>query len=401
MKFIYQARTVKGEIKSGIIEASSKDSALELLQKSGLFVTYLEEEKLPIFSKELKIFRKISLRDLVLFSRQFAVLFSSGVPIVESLSTLAGQTKNLELREIVSDLSKEVESGTSLSNSLLKYRKIFSPFFIAMIKAGEASGKLSECLNYLAEHLEREYNLKSKITGALIYPAIILILFLVILTLMVFLILPSFEEILLESGVDVPLITKMVLFFSRFLRNNFLILFLLIFFPILILIRYFKTEDGKKKFDRLVLKIPFLGQIISQSLLSRLSVNLSTLISSGLMITESLEILENIVGNEIYRKAISEIRESVKKGISISSISSLYPEIFPPLFNQMVLVGEKTGKLSTCLIQVGEFYQKESERSIENFIRILEPLLIVSLGILVGGLMATVLLPLYRIVGAY
>lgn len=401
MKFIYQARTVKGEIKSGIIEASSKDSALELLQKSGLFVTYLEEEKLPIFSKELKIFRKISLRDLALFSRQFAVLFSSGVPIVESLSTLAGQTKNLELREIVSDLSKEVESGTSLSNSLLKYRKIFSPFFIAMIKAGEASGKLSECLNYLAEHLEREYNLKSKITGALIYPAIILILFLVILTLMVFLILPSFEEILLESGVDVPLITKMVLFFSRFLRNNFLILFLLIFFPILILIRYFKTEDGKKKFDRLVLKIPFLGQIISQSLLSRLSVNLSTLISSGLMITESLEILENIVGNEIYRKAISEIRESVKKGISISSISSLYPEIFPPLFNQMVLVGEKTGKLSTCLIQVGEFYQKESERSIENFIRILEPLLIVSLGILVGGLMATVLLPLYRIVGAY
>lgn len=401
MKFIYQARTVKGEIKSGIIEASSKDSALELLQKSGLFVTYLEEEKLPIFSKELKIFRKISLRDLALFSRQFAVLFSSGVPIVESLSTLAGQTKNLELREIVSDLSKEVESGTSLSNSLLKYRKIFSPFFIAMIKAGEASGKLSECLNYLAEHLEREYNLKSKITGALIYPAIILILFLVILTLMVFLILPSFEEILLESGVDVPLITKMVLFFSRFLRNNFLILFLLIFFPILILIHYFKTEDGKKKFDRLVLKIPFLGQIISQSLLSRLSVNLSTLISSGLMITESLEILENIVGNEIYRKAISEIRESVKKGISISSISSLYPEIFPPLFNQMVLVGEKTGKLSTCLIQVGEFYQKESERSIENFIRILEPLLIVSLGILVGGLMATVLLPLYRIVGAY
>lgn len=401
MKFIYQARTVKGEIKSGIIEASSKDSALELLQKSGLFVTYLEEEKLPIFSKELKIFRKISLRDLALFSRQFAVLFSSGVPIVESLSTLAGQTKNLELREIVSDLSKEVESGTSLSKSLLKYRKIFSPFFIAMIKAGEASGKLSECLNYLAEHLEREYNLKSKITGALIYPAIILILFLVILTLMVFLILPSFEEILLESGVDVPLITKMVLFFSRFLRNNFLILFLLIFFPILILIHYFKTEDGKKKFDRLVLKIPFLGQIISQSLLSRLSVNLSTLISSGLMITESLEILENIVGNEIYRKAISEIRESVKKGISISSISSLYPEIFPPLFNQMVLVGEKTGKLSTCLIQVGEFYQKESERSIENFIRILEPLLIVSLGILVGGLMATVLLPLYRIVGAY
>lgn len=401
MKFLYQARTKEGDIKSGIIEASSKEVALDLLQKMGIFVTYLEEEKPPLFAREVKFFQRISFKDLVLFSRQFSMMLSSKIPIVETLSTLASQTTNLELKEVIFDISEEVEAGSSLSKALLRYQKVFSPFYIAMVKAGETSGKLSECLKYLADHLEREYTLRSKVGGALIYPALVLIVFFFIAGFMMFSILPSFEKILLESGAQVPLITKIVLSFSQFLRKYFLFLLLVLIFPIFLFYYYSKTEEGKKAIDKISLKIPILGQISKSTLISQFSENLSTLTSAGIMITEALEIIEGIIRNKVYQEAIFQIKEGVKKGNPISSISVLYPEIFPPLFNQMVLVGERTGNLDQCLMTIANFYRQEAERGIENLMRLLEPLLIIFLGGAVGGLMVTVLMPLYRIIGTY
>lgn len=401
MRFLYQARTKEGDVKSGVIEASSKEVALDLLQKLGFFVTYLEEEKPPLFAKEVRVFQRISFRDLVLFSRQFSMMLNSKIPIVETLSTLAAQTTNLELKEIIFDISEEVEAGSSLSKAFSRYQKVFSPFFIAIIKAGEAAGKLSDSLNYLADHLEREYNLRSKVSGALIYPFFVLIIFLAIGIFAVFSVLPSFEQILAESGAEMPLITKIVLSLSRFLRQYFIFILLALALPIALSYFYSKTEEGKKNFDRISLKIPIFGQISKYSLISRFSENFSTLTTAGIMITEALEIIEGIVGNKIYQDAISHIKEGVKKGTPISSISILYPEIFPPLFNQMVLVGEKTGNLDQCLLTLANFYQKEAERGVENFMRLLEPLLIVFLGVAIGGLMAAVIIPLYRVIGTY
>jgi type IV pilus assembly protein PilC len=401
MKFLYQARTKEGDIKSGTIEASSREVALDLLQKMGIFVTYLEEERPPLFAKEVKIFKRISFRDLVLFSRQISMMLNSRIPIVEALSTLAVQTENYELKEIIFEISKEVEAGSSLSKALLAYPKIFSPFYVAIVKAGETAGKLPECLKYLADHLEREYDLRSKIRGALTYPLLVLTLFLFIGGIMMFSILPSFEKILIQSSAEIPLITKVVLSLSQFLRKYFLplILFFILFF--LLVSYYLKTKKGKETWDRISLKIPILGQILKYSLVSQFSENFSTLISSGVMVTEALEIMEEIVGNRVYQEAISQIKEGVKKGNSVSSISVLYQEIFPPLFNQMVLVGEKTGNLDRCLMTIANFYRKEAETRIENFVRMLEPLLIIILGGAVGGLMMTVLLPLYKIIGTY
>jgi type IV pilus assembly protein PilC len=401
VKFLYQARTKEGDIKSGTIEASSKEVALDLLQKLNFFVTYLEEEKPPIFAREVKIFRRISLRDLVLFTRQFSMMIDSRIPIVETLSTLAAQTTNLELKEVVFEISEEVEAGSSLSKALFRYQNIFSPFYIAMVKAGETAGKLSECLNYLADHLEREYNLRSKIGGAFIYPIFVLIVFFLIASFMIFSVLPSFEEIFASSNVEIPLITKIVLSLGRFLRSYFVFLLLGLAVLISLIFYYSRTEEGKKNFDKISLKIPILGQIFKYNLIARFSENLATLTSSGIMITEALEIIEGIVGNKIYQEAISEIKEGVKKGTTISSVSALYPEIFPPLFNQMVSVGEKTGNLDQCLMAMANFYQKEAERRIESFVRMLEPILIVLLGVLVGGLMVSVIVPLYRIIGGY
>jgi type IV pilus assembly protein PilC len=401
MKFLYQARTKEGDLKSGTIEASSKEVALSLLQKLGYYVTYLEEEKPPIYAREVKIFQRISLRDLFIFFRQFSILLNSQVPIVESLMTLSAQTKNLELKEIISDIAKEVDAGSPLSKALLKYPKVFPPFYVAMAKTGEAAGKLSQSLSSLANHLEKEYNLRGKIRGAMIYPTLVFIVFSIILGVMVFSVLPSFERILTERQVEIPFLTKVILSLSRFFRERFLILALVLGIFFILIFYYSRTKEGKKNFDKILLKFPFFGEILKQSILSRFAENLSTLTSAGLTVTEALEIVEEIIGNEVYKSAISKMKEGIKRGEPISSLSSLYPELFPPLFNQMVSVGEKTGTLTNCFLAISNFYQSEAEKSIENFLRILEPLLIVILGGFVGGLMASVLLPLYKVIGTY
>jgi type IV pilus assembly protein PilC len=402
MKFFYQARTKEGDIKSGIIEASSRETALSLLQKLGYYVTYLrEQEQKPIYSKEITLFQRVSLKDLYVFSYQLSILLNSKVPIVESLLTLAFQTKNRILKEIIVDISKEVEAGTSLSKALLKYPEVFSQFYIAMVKAGESAGKLPLIFNSLANHLEREYNLKGKITTMMIYPSLILFVFLAVSGLLIFTILPSFEQIFIENNAQIPFITKTLLSFGKFTRENFLLLLSVLGTITFFIYSFSRTKEGKKIFDKIFLKLPILGQILKQINLSMFSQNLSTLISAGLTITEALEIVGEIVGNDVYKEAISEIKEGVKKGEKISSISSLYPYLFTPLFNQIVLIGEKTGTLSNSLSLVSDFYQKEVERAIENFLKILEPLLIIIMGGLVGGLMLSLFLPLYNLLGTY
>jgi type IV pilus assembly protein PilC len=402
MKFFYQARTKEGDIKSGIIEASSRETALSLLQKLGYYVTYLrEQEQKPIYAKEITLFQRVSLKDLYVFSYQLSILLNSKVPIVESLLTLAFQTKNRILKEIIVDISKEVEAGTSLSKALLKYPEVFSQFYIAMVKAGESAGKLPLIFNSLANHLEREYNLKGKITTMMIYPSLILFVFLAVSGLLIFTILPSFEQIFIENNAQIPFITKTLLSFGKFTRENFLLLLSVLGTITFFIYSFSRTKEGKKIFDKIFLKLPILGQILKQINLSMFSQNLSTLISAGLTITEALEIVGEIVGNDVYKEAISEIKEGVKKGEKISSISSLYPYLFTPLFNQIVLIGEKTGTLSNSLSLVSDFYQKEVERAIENFLKILEPLLIIIMGGLVGGLMLSLFLPLYNLLGTY
>jgi type IV pilus assembly protein PilC len=399
MRFLYQARTKEGDFKSGVIEASSREVALSLLQKLGYYVTFLEEERPPIYAKELKIFRKISLADLFLFSRQLSLMLSSKVPIVESLKTLSAQTKNPELKEIISDVAGEVEAGSFLSKALSKYPKIFSSFYVAVVKAGEVSGKLSQSLTFLADHLEREYNFRGKIRGAMIYPTLVLIVFLAVLGVMVFSILPSFERFFIQREVEVPVFTKFILSFSKILRENFFILVFILGTVTTLILYYLRTEEGKRLFDKVSLKVPFFGQIIKQSILSRFAQNLSTLTSAGLSLTEALELVQEIVGNEVYRNVVLKIKEGVKRGETISSIASFYPDLFPPLFTQLVSIGEKTGTLSNSLSLISDFYRSEAEKSLENFLKFLEPLLIIILGGLVGSLMLSVLLPLYRIIG--
>lgn len=396
MKFNYQARTKTGEIQAGVVEVSSKEAAILLLQKYGLYITYLEEVKVPFYAREVKIFKRISLRDIVLFSRQLSIMFSSKVSLVEALSTIASQTKNLEFRERILDLSRKVEGGSAFSKALSRHPQIFSPFYISMVKSGEISGKLSESLAYLADHLEREYHLISRLQGAMIYPSMVLMVALVVFLLMIFFVLPQLTEVLQESGQPLPIITQLVIGLSLFLRKwGFLFIGLLVGI-IIFFLRYIKTLEGKENFDKISLKLPLIGNLLKMVYLSRFAENLSTLIAGGLPIVQALETTGEIVGNTVYKEIIFRTRNEVRRGESVSSVLRRYPEAFPPIFCQMTLVGEKTGTLDKTLLNVVDFYQKEVDRTIDNLFSILEPVLIVFLGLIVAGLVAAVLLPLYR-----
>lgn len=399
MKFNYQARTKEGEIRIGTIEASSKEGALSLLQGHGFYVTYLEESRVPFYARRLDLLKGVSLRDVVLFTRQLSMMFGSEVPLSEALRVLSGQTRNLNLREKIFTLSKEIEGGSSFSKALGRYPETFSDFYVAMVKAGEASGKLSEALTHLADHLEREYELASKTKGALIYPSLVLLMVFFIMFLMVYTIIPQLSVVIRESTVEIPVVTQRVIAVSEFLKQNTLLLFSVFLLLLFIIYQYYKTEKGKVFFDRISLKIPVLGPLLKTIYLARFAETLSTLISGGLMIAKALELSSNIVGNAVYKEAIMVVRSEVRKGTPISSVLSLSPEIFPPVFVQMTLVGEKTGGLSDSLMSIGKFYQKEVERGITNFLAILEPVLLMVLGVVVGGMMLAILMPLYQIIG--
>jgi len=396
MKFNYQARTKKGEIQAGVVEASSKEAAILLLQKYGLYITYLEEVKVPFYAWEVKIFKRISSRDIVLFSRQLSIMFSSRVSLVEALVTIASQTKNLEFRERILDLSREVEGGSAFSKALSRHPQIFSSFYISMVKSGETSGKLSESLSYLADHLEREYHLVSRLRGAMIYPSLVIMVASVVLLLMIFFVIPQLTKVFQEAGQPLPIVTQLVIGLSLFLRKwGFLFIGLLAGLVIFVL-RYIKTLEGKENFDKISLRLPLIGDLLKMVYLSRLAENLSTLISGGLPIAQALETTGEVVGNTVYKEIIFLTRDEVRKGEPVSSVLRRYPEAFPPMFCQMTLVGEKTGTLEKTLLNVVDFYQKEVNMSIDNLLSILEPVLIIFLGVIVAGLMVSVLLPLYR-----
>ncbi|MFH1582638.1 MAG: type II secretion system F family protein [bacterium] len=396
MKFNYQGRTKAGDIRIGQVEASSQEAAINLLQGYGLYVTLLEEAKSPIYAKNIRFFSSISRKDIVLFSRQLSIMFKSKVSLIESLRVLSSQMKNAEFKEKVFHISEEVEAGTSFSKALAQHPKIFSPFYIAMVKSGEVSGKLSEVLDYLAKHLEREYHLVSKAKGALIYPSLVVFVVVLVIGLLVFFVIPNLTQVLENSGQELPAVTRMVISGSEFLKSWGWIFIFIIAFLVFFLSRYTKTESGKKNLDSFMLKIPMLNNLLKIIYVSRFSENLSTLISGGLPIAQSLETTGDVMGNTSYKKVINEAKEGVRKGDTISSVLAKYPELFPPVFNQMVIVGEKTGNLDNVLMDIVDFYQEEIDTSIESFLGVLEPVLIIFLGGIVGGIMLSILTPMYK-----
>jgi len=402
MKFNYQARTKEGDVQMGIVEAASQEAALSILQKYGLYITYLEEVVIPPFySRNIRFFRGVSRKDIVIFSRQLSIMFKAGIPLAEALMVMGRQTQNPDFREKIIKISEKVEGGTSFSQALQFYPKEFTSFYVNIVKSGEVGGKLSDSLNYLADHLEREYNLQTKIQGALVYPAFVLLLFFIVAVTMGILVLPGLISIVESAGQEISLITKIVIAFSNFFEKSGWIVILAIIGLGIFFYRYFKTPEGKKVFDKYSLNIPGLGTLLKKIYLTRFAENLTTLIAAGLPITKALEITGDVVGNEVYKSVILKTMDEVRKGEPISSVLERYPETISPFFVQMTLVGEKSGQLDNILLYVVDFYQREVDSSVESFMKLLEPILIIFLGVVVGGLAVSLLLPLYQSIGTF
>jgi type IV pilus assembly protein PilC len=395
MLFNYKIIDDKGITKEGEIEALNEEVAISSLQNRGYVVVSVKSaEKKSLFS--LSLFERVSNKDVVLLSRQIATLFEAQVSVLRIFRLLASESENPVMRKNLAIIADDIQAGNSISQSLSKHPKIFSDFYVNMVRSGEESGKLSETFSFLADYLDRTYEMTSKAKSALIYPAFIIVVFIVVMILMFTMVIPKISTILEESGQDVPFFTKIVMGISNFFVDYGI--FVLVFFVIagFMAARFGRTESGKNSFSRFRISLPYVGALYKKLYLARIAGNMNTMLVSGVPIVKVIENTAKVVDNAIYRKILEEAADSVRAGKSLSESLGSNDEI-PNIMVQMVKIGEETGELGLILDTLAKFYEREVNNSVDTLVSLIEPALIVSLALGVGILLTSVLIPIYNI----
>lgn len=401
MKFIFKARTQAGELKDGEIEASNKEKAIEILQKNKLFLLNIEEKKKQdnIWKGDItKYFNRVTPKELVIFYRQLATLIGARVPILSSLTAIREQTDNDYFQAIIQEMINDIEDGSALSAAMEKHKKIFSVLAVGIIRAGEASGGLKNSIQHIADNTEKNFSLTSQIKSALIYPVIVLIVFIVVGFLVMTFIVPKLLTMVKELDVEIPWYTQAIILISGFMASYWWAILLIIAGAIIASIYYLRTEEGAYEWDRIKIKIPKFGAVIKGIYMARFSENLSVLLSSGIPIIKALTVVGAVIGNQIYEKIILEAAEEVRTGGSVSTALKRYPE-FPPIVTQMIKIGEESGKTDEILKEVAKFYEQETEATTKNLTTLIEPIMIVVMGLAVGLLAVSVIMPIYDVAG--
>ncbi len=400
MIFKYKAITNTGEQKTGTIEAFNVDIAINQLQKTGLIISQIDsvenkEFKIPLLS----FFNRISNKDIVILSRQIATLFQAQVSALRIFRLLSEQAENPIMKKYLTTIADDIQGGSSISNAIEKYPTAFSSFYVNMVRSGEESGKLDEIFNYLADYMDRTYEVTSKAKNALIYPSFIILTFIGVMFLMFTVIIPKIALMIEDSGQPIPIYTKVVLWVSDLLVNNIVIIGVVTIISVYLAWRYSRTEDGALYLDKMKLEIPYIGNLYKKLYLSRIADNLNTMIISGIPILKALEITSAVVDNRIYQSILNDALKKVKEGTPLSEAFSQHKEI-PVLLSQMIKVGEETGELGSILKSLAKFYQREVTSAVDTLVGLIEPVMIVGLGLGVGFLLAAVLMPIYNIASA-
>lgn len=399
--FAYQAKDIDGRSLRGMVEAGSKEQAAEILADRNLTPTFITEQRVSRLAwLASSPIARIKNKDIVIFSRQLAVMSSATLPIVQSLRILEKQTVNPKLKVIVSEIADEVEGGAKLSSSLSKYPDVFSDFYVNMVASGETSGKIDEVLNYLADEQEKNYDLTSRIRGAMIYPAFILSGLLIVGAVMMIFVVPKLTEVLRESGVELPLSTKVLIAVSGFASAWWWLIGLAIVAALVGLRMYTRTPRGKHAWHTLQLKIPIIGTIYQHIYLVRFTRSMYTLIAGGVPLTRSLEIVSSVVGSAVFQDLIQRTIREVEDGNSIATVFSQSPAV-PAMVYQMMVVGEKTGRLEEIFHRLAEFYTHEVNNLVGNLVTLLEPTVMLVMGVAVGVMVSSILLPMYKLSGAF
>lgn len=400
MKFYYKARTKSGEIQTGNVEASNRTAALEVLHRHNLVVIAIKDRGgKDLFNQDLSFLSGIKGRDIVVFSRSLSSLFDAGVPLVEAIRVLATQSENEYLRKVLFEIATDVDGGVSFSRALSQHSNVFTQFYVSMIKTGEVSGNLQKTLNYLADYLESEYNLKSKVKSALTYPIFIIFVFFAVGLIMLLFVIPSLGKVLKEISPDkLPALTRGLFTVSDFVVQWWWLFIFGLAGAVVGILFYVKTTDGRQLWHNLELRLPIFGDLLKKIYQARFANNLSTLIRGGLPIIQSLKITSEVVGNMTYGRIINELADQVKTGATIESILKRYPFHFSPLATQMIAVGEKSGKLEGILAKVASFLEADINRTVANLTALIEPIMIIVLGVGVGIVVASIVIPMYSVV---
>lgn len=401
-QFYYKARTIEGKPTEGLIEAASTELAVASLQRKNLLIISIESvgERETFLGILEKFFTRVPFREVVLFTRQLSTLFEAKVPIVESFKILISETENKLLKTNLAGVSDDIQSGMPISQAMSRHPVVFSSFYVAMVHSGEESGKLEKVFDYLADYLERSYELTRKSRSALIYPALVLVVFIGVMIAMLIWVIPSLSSILLESGQDLPIYTKIVIGVSNLVINFGVVLLIFGAALVVVLMRYARTDGGKVYFARMLISMPILGNLYRKIYLSRISDNLHTLLSGGITVVKSLEVTSEVVGNEIYKQILLDSVEAVRGGSMISDVFSKYEDM-PRMLSQMIRVGEETGKLDEVLGSIAKFYRKDVDAFMDTLVSLIEPILILTLAGGVGIVVAAVLLPIYNLAAAF
>ncbi len=398
----YKVKNIAGEIITGSIDAASEEAALSELKQKNYFIVDISPPS--AFSKELTLksgigfLNKIKPRDLAILTRQFSILINSGMSLMESLSILIEQTVNKKLKMILIDVMNNIEGGLSLSEALSKHKEVFSKLYISMVNAGEMGGVLDKTLNDLSVFLEKENDIQLKIKNKTAYPKFVMGFAIVVVIVLVIFIVPSFQDAYEGLGAELPLLTRMVLGISDLFKSIwfYLISAIVIIGGKFLIGKYLGTPKGKLQFDKIRMRIPKFGDVIKKIALSRFARTLGILISAGVPILKSLDIVKGVPNNMVIDNAISEIKESIRQGENIAIPLSRY-SIFPPMFIQMVNVGEKSGTLDVILSKVSDFYDSEISHSIEILMTILEPIMLVFVAGMVAFVVIAMYLPMFKI----
>jgi type IV pilus assembly protein PilC len=391
--FAYTARTLGGELKTATMDAASRDEVVAQLRRQKLIVVKIDEEKAK------KRMGRIKTRDIVIFTRQFATMINAGLPLVQALDILSKQSENKALQDVTRQVVYDVESGHTVADALRRHPTAFADLYVNMVAAGEAGGILDTILLRLATFLEKNDALVGKVKSAMIYPAVIMSVAVVAIVVLLIFVIPVFQNMFASVNLSLPLPTRVVIGLSSFLKHYWWLMGAGIWGGIFMLRQYYRAPAGRLQVDRFMLRVPVLGDLLRKSAVSRFTRTLGTLISSGVSILDGLEITAKTAGNQVIHNAIMESRSSIAGGDTISAPLQK-SNVFPPMVISMIAVGEQTGGLDEMLSKIADFYDTEVDTAVSGLLSLMEPIMIVFLGVIVGGMVVAMYLPIFDMINA-
>lgn len=397
-EFTYKARNAAGEIKTGDIQAMNEDAAAELLHEHQLILVRITENKPSSFdiSKVMERFKRVSMKERVLFTRQLGTMVKSGLPIVQALHILTEQANSKKFQAAIRDISATIEGGTNFSAALQKYPSLFDRVYVNLVKSGEASGHLEEVLERLATQQEKSYALSKKVRGAMMYPAFVIVAMIAATILMMLVVIPPLEAIFKDAGAQLPLPTRVLIGASNLMQNFWYLFIIGLVGGVFGLRKFLKTDKGSEGWNHLQLKMPIFGKLFEKIYVARFARTLSSLVGGGVPILQALEIVSESVGNTVFERAIKAAAKDVEAGTPLSVPIKSNP-VWPAMVPQMIGVGEQTGKMDSVLEKLADFFEEEVDNIVKNLTTLMEPLLMVVMGVGVAGLLIAIMMPIYNL----